>query len=88
MEENPWRAVFGRFGIARVVAANSLRQILTRADVTAPSLLAAQHVTIKHSAPIEINVGARGFEPPTSWSQTTRSTKLSYAPNCLIHKYL
>src|SRR5439155_207594 len=27
------------------------------------------------------NVGARGFEPPTSWSQTTRSTKLSYAPN-------
>src|SRR5207249_12099544 len=26
------------------------------------------------------NVGARGFEPPTSWSQTTRSTKLSYAP--------
>jgi hypothetical protein len=25
-------------------------------------------------------VGARGFEPPTSWSQTTRSTKLSYAP--------
>src|SRR6476620_5374993 len=28
-----------------------------------------------------IYVGARGFEPPTSWSQTTRSTKLSYAPN-------
>jgi hypothetical protein len=26
-------------------------------------------------------VGARGFEPPTSWSQTTRSTKLSYAPH-------
>ena len=25
-------------------------------------------------------VGARGFEPPTSWSQTRRSTKLSYAP--------
>lgn len=28
------------------------------------------------------DVGARGFEPPTSWSQTTRSTKLSYAPKC------
>jgi hypothetical protein len=27
-----------------------------------------------------IHIGARGFEPPTSWSQTTRSTKLSYAP--------
>ena len=24
--------------------------------------------------------GATGFEPATSWSQTTRSTKLSYAP--------
>src|SRR4029453_6999194 len=30
-----------------------------------------------------IHVGARGFEPPTSWSQTTRSTKLSYAPKSL-----
>jgi hypothetical protein len=27
-----------------------------------------------------------GFEPATSWSQTTRSTKLSYTPHCrLIH---
>ena len=26
-------------------------------------------------------VGATGFEPATSWSQTKRSTKLSYAPN-------
>ena len=25
-------------------------------------------------------VGATGFEPATSWSQTKRSTKLSYAP--------
>jgi hypothetical protein len=25
-------------------------------------------------------VGAAGFEPATSWSQTKRSTKLSYAP--------
>ena len=33
-----------------------------------------------HREPV-IDVGARGFEPPTSWSQTTRSTKLSYAPN-------
>jgi hypothetical protein len=33
------------------------------------------------------NVGARGFEPPTSWSQTTRSTKLSYAPNSSVILY-
>jgi hypothetical protein len=25
-------------------------------------------------------IGATGFEPATLWSQTTRSTKLSYAP--------
>jgi hypothetical protein len=25
-------------------------------------------------------IGATGFEPATSWSQTRRSTKLSYAP--------
>jgi hypothetical protein len=25
-------------------------------------------------------VGARGFEPPTSWSQTRRATELRYAP--------
>ena len=26
-------------------------------------------------------VGARGFEPPTSRSQTERTTRLCYAPN-------
>ena len=26
-------------------------------------------------------VGAVGFEPTTSWSQTKRATKLRYAPN-------
>ena len=29
---------------------------------------------------IFILVGARGFEPPTSWSQTKRATRLRYAP--------
>jgi hypothetical protein len=33
------------------------------------------------------NIGARGFEPPTSWSQTTRSTKLSYAPSSGVILY-
>ena len=27
-------------------------------------------------------VGARGFEPPTSRSQTERTTRLCYAPSC------
>ena len=30
--------------------------------------------------PFKILVGARGFEPPTSWSQTKRATRLRYAP--------
>ncbi len=29
----------------------------------------------------EFLVGARGFEPPTSRSQTERTTRLCYAPN-------
>lgn len=28
-----------------------------------------------------VKIGATGFEPATSWSQTKRSTKLSYAPD-------
>ncbi len=32
----------------------------------------------------ELNVGARGFEPPTSASRTLRATRLRYAPTSLI----
>ena len=31
--------------------------------------------------PTSENVGVTGFEPATSWSQTRRSTKLSYTPD-------
>jgi hypothetical protein len=78
MNKDPRNSMFRSFGIASVMAANSLSQSLARAHVAPPSFFASQDVTVKHSA---IHVGARGFEPPTSWSQTTRSTKLSYAPN-------
>src|SRR5260370_5674845 len=30
-------------------------------------------------------IGVTGFEPATSWSQTTRSTKLSYTPHSNAH---
>ena len=34
-------------------------------------------------------VGARGFEPPASWSRTKRSTKLSHAPIiCIRFAYM
>ena len=29
---------------------------------------------------VRFRIGATGFEPATSWSQTKRSAKLSYAP--------
>ena len=32
----------------------------------------------------DLNVGARGFEPPTSASRTLRATKLRYAPQALL----
>ena len=34
--------------------------------------------------PVNIMVGARGFEPPTSASRTLRSTRLSHAPIELV----
>ena len=34
----------------------------------------------RNSVGVRKNIGATGFEPATSWSQTKRSTKLSYAP--------
>ena len=32
-------------------------------------------------------VGARGFEPPTSWTQTRRAARLRYAPKPMVIKY-
>ena len=81
VKQHPRYSVFCRFRIAGIMATNSLAQILARTDVAPSGLLTPQHVTVKHSARTDVHVGARGFEPPTSWSQTTRSTKLSYAPN-------
>jgi hypothetical protein len=31
-----------------------------------------------------MEIGVTGFEPATSWSQTRRSTKLSYTPECFV----
>src|SRR5207253_9107470 len=57
---------------------NAIIQIFAGSEVAPACFLAEQNVAVKHAA--TGNIGARGFEPPTSWSQTTRSTKLSYAP--------
>ena len=40
----------------------------------------------KHKIYLRLKVvGVTGFEPATSWSQTTRSTKLSYTPCWRMH---
>ena len=36
---------------------------------------------------LEDMVGARGFEPPTSRSQTERTTRLCYAPKTIMCVY-
>src|SRR6202035_3373279 len=33
----------------------------------------------------QVQIGVTGFEPATSWSQTTRSTKLSYTPDFMMN---
>jgi hypothetical protein len=61
MDENPWRSMFRRLGIASVMAANTLSQILARTDVSAPGFLAAQYATIKHSFTISRSDRAGGI---------------------------
>jgi len=39
-----------------------------------------------NEADLSCQVGAAGFEPATSWSQTKRDTGLRYAPNNLFFK--
>ena len=62
------------------MTANSLIQILAGTNIPSSCLSASYDIAVEHHLRMD-DVGARGFEPPTSWSQTTRSTKLSYAPN-------
>src|SRR5438270_5048446 len=77
-EKSPGPSVLCCLRFAAIMPANAVFQISTRSDIFSSCFLAEQNVAVKHAAPG--NIGARGFEPPTSWSQTTRSTKLSYAP--------
>src|SRR6266576_2219882 len=79
VDEDPWRSMFRRFRITCIMASNSLAQVLAWTHMASSRSLAAHHGSNKTFC--NHIIGARGFEPPTSWSQTTRSTKLSYAPN-------
>ena len=79
--------MLGRFGFTRIMPSETIIEILTRPDVTATRLPARQNINIKHAESCAVvheeMVGVTGFEPATSWSQTRRSTKLSYTPKFL-----
>jgi hypothetical protein len=62
--------------LSRIMTIDARLKILTRSNVTPAGFYTPQDVTIEH---VKL-VGVTGFEPATSWSQTTRSTKLSYTP--------
>jgi hypothetical protein len=53
---------------------------LSLKDMDALSLRNGWRVPVATDLVIAIQIGVTGFEPATSWSQTTRSTKLSYTP--------
>ena len=77
--------------LSRVMTFDTSLQILARSNVTLSCFQTPEHVTIKHFKLVGVSpwrpvswfrfeIGVTGFEPATSWSQTTRSTKLSYTP--------
>ena len=49
---------------------------------------AGLHGLPQHAAAVFFAIGATGFEPAASWSQTRRSTKLSYAPDAVDSQQL
>src|SRR5438132_1236492 len=61
------------------MAPETIIKVWTTSHVTSSRLLAAQYVDVEHYQGNKM-VGVTGFEPATSWSQTRRSTKLSYTP--------
>ena len=77
-----------RLRFARIMTAQAIVNIFARSNVSATRFLAYQNINTEHSlggSPIGGMVGVTGFEPATSWSQTRRSTKLSYTPYCGRH---
>ena len=72
-----------RLRFTSVVTAKTTIEIFTGSNVTATCLFAPQNINMEHTEYalfVRGVVGVTGFEPATSWSQTTRSTKLSYTP--------
>ena len=84
VKQNPRNPMLRRPRFTSIVPSETVIEILAGPDVAATRLLAPQSINIKHTESravvTEEMVGVTGFEPATSWSQTRRSTKLSYTP--------
>jgi hypothetical protein len=68
--------MFRCWHFAEIMTTQSRFKVFARAHVSPTGFFAPENVTVKHLG----FIGVTGFEPATSWSQTTRSTKLSYTP--------
>ena len=80
MYEAPGNSVLGCSRFAAVVASKPISEMFARTDVAASRFAALENVNVKHALEGS-KIGVTGFEPATSWSQTRRSTKLSYTPD-------
>ena len=80
VHERPWHPVLRRFRLASVMTPQAISKVRAGTDIAPSVFFAPQDVNVKHEAAERV-VGVTGFEPATSWSQTRRSTKLSYTPS-------
>ena len=91
MLEGEWTPYSTTFAVSSRPASCKSQQVACDFCGSAPTrtysstfvrLLESCYRATRFRIPHQKMVGATGFEPATSWSQTTRSTKLSYAPSC------
>ena len=79
--------MFRRFRFTRVMSTEPIVELLTGSHITSTGLSTLQNINMKHPECRQSlrrkEIGVTGFEPATSWSQTRRSTKLSYTPKFL-----
>jgi hypothetical protein len=59
IDERPWNAVPGGFGLPAIVLVEAICEILAGADIPSPRFCATKRIDM-------IQIGATGFEPATS----------------------
>ena len=80
-DENPIGGSAGMALVSRPVMLKSLPGVCGFAHVEAIQMRAVEDVCVVHIDGRKTGIGAAGFEPATSRSQTLRSTRLSHAPS-------